>query len=243
VVANESGLKISAFGSSVKNNLELLMELFGNKSRSRVTLILGFVMGMFASTAYAERSEPAERELTMEEKRKFLKESQELDENPRRAPRRQASQADIDNEVTEFQKFDTKMKAITVSSSNALTKSVPLSRVDADLERRYMQDGKYILTNFYYNDANYPRKYFGRARFTENDSEIFFTQTSTRIFTELLGGEYEKYEPELIVVHDELVGIKLLISNSTELEALISNPLIESSSHVGRAQYIDTTRR
>lgn len=106
-----------------------------------------------------------------------------------------------------------------------------------------MQDGKYIANVYYYNDANYPEKYDNRPRFKENDSEIFFTQTSTRIFTELLGSEYAKYEPELGVVSDEFIGLKLLISNSTELEALISNPLVGSSSHVGRPSYIDTTRR
>jgi hypothetical protein len=135
------------------------------------------------------------------------------------------------------------MKVRATGSNNALIKSAAVNRVDADLENRYMQDGKYIVTVHYYNDAKYPEKYFSEETFKENDSEVFFTQTSTRIFSELLGSDYEKYEPKLGVVSDELIGLKMLISNSEELEALISNPLVHTSRHVGRPSYVDTTRR
>ncbi|MBL4673725.1 MAG: hypothetical protein JKX81_15815, partial [Arenicella sp.] len=159
------------------------MDVLIVKLKGSVILVLTLIMGVFVGTVYANEQEIDVQKLTVEEKLKLYNISRELDENTRKAPRKRASQTDIENEVAKFHEFDTGMKARAVGTNDILTKSSTVSRVDADLENRYMQDGKYIVTVHYYNDANYPEKYFSEETFKENDSELFFSQTSTQIFS------------------------------------------------------------
>lgn len=107
-----------------------------------------------------------------------------------------------------------------------------------------MSGKKFIVQLYFRNYSLFPNKYANHETFRTDEysnREIFLSEASQeftrkwtdKIFTRYLGESYERFEPQLGIVHDRWVGVRLLVNGLSELEAVIYRDPIWSVRHIG----------
>jgi len=104
-------------------------------------------------------------------------------------------------------------------------------------ELKMMVGDKYIVMLFFKNYALFPTKYSDHDRFRVDSSKSFRDLWNRKILEHYLGSDFERFEPKLGIVHDERVGIRVLVDGLKELEKVIYRDPLLSVKHIGDPIY------
>jgi len=130
-------------------------------------------------------------------------------------------------------------KATESVAPTLLTQNKNLTPKEIRNIQDYTSNEAFLVTINFKTEALYPSKYRSQNHFIEDTTPEFFEEVSGRIFKELMGSEYAKFEPELIVVYKSEVLIKAHFQDDSQLRELISLPGVISATHYGNIQEIE----
>jgi len=104
-------------------------------------------------------------------------------------------------------------------------------------ELKMMVGDRYIVMLYFRNYSLFPTKYYDHDRFKVDSSESFRDEWTHKIFERYLGKDYERFEPKLGIVHDDRVGIRVLVDGIKELEKVIYRDPLFRVTHIGDPIY------
>lgn len=104
-------------------------------------------------------------------------------------------------------------------------------------ELKMMLGEKFIVVVYFRNYSLYPYSYYGDRLNKKDASDYIENNWRQDIFKYYLGEEYRVYEPKLLVVDDERVGMRLLVDSIERLEGVIYRDPIISIRHIGDPIY------
>ena len=139
----------------------------------------------------------------------------------------------IENSLTKFNQATDSVRA------GSLAEKPELSPKEIEKIKEYTSNDSYLVTLSFQTETQYPGKYRSQNHFIEDTTPEFFDEVSGKIFSELLGAEFERFEPELIAVFKNEVGILAKFQDESELRQLISLPGVVNATHYGNAQQIE----
>ncbi len=109
------------------------------------------------------------------------------------------------------------------------------------LERKYMNDGRYLVTIVFSKDVEIPVQppaphIKGSKPFKRDTTarEAFFAKWKDAIATEYLGSDYQSFQSvKILGVHRQGVAIKLEVSDASELTEVLNEPRVLRVYHIG----------
>lgn len=107
-----------------------------------------------------------------------------------------------------------------------------------------MSGDKFIIQLAFRNYSLFPYKYYNHSgfrtdrysnweKFGANSSQSFTNKWQELIFKRYLGEDYDYFQPQLGVVSDDTVGIRVLVDGYSELEMVIFRDPLYSVLHIG----------
>ena len=96
-----------------------------------------------------------------------------------------------------------------------------------------LRDNKFIVRLTFRNYSLFPTKHFDHDTFTIGSSEGFKVKWEDIIFKRYLGNDYKYLEPELGIVTDGWIVIRVQINGINELEDIIYKDPLVRIKHIG----------
>jgi len=150
-------------------------------------------------------------------------------------------QAELITGVASSQAALTTSDASAVQRQNEYCDAEQYPRDQYCLERRYMNDGHYIVTISFRRDQQTPiqpaASYIeGSYPYREDTTarDTFLIEQKENIATEYLGSDYQLFNSvELVMSRSKVVVINVQVSEASELINVLADPRITSIKHIG----------